>query len=96
LGKTWVEKGRALRINILDHELIEMRTKVAVASAKTHIKEQVKNFKWIERNIKEIETMSEEIRKVKSEITHLKSQIRRVDKKKKELSHETESEGRKR
>jgi predicted nucleic acid-binding Zn-ribbon protein len=93
LAKIWVEKGRARRIKLLENELNKVRLQIAVATAKTHIEEQEKNFKGIAHLIEKMDEMDERINKAKSEIAHLKSQIVRVDQKKQELSRETESEG---
>lgn len=96
LAKIWVEKGRARRIKLLEDELREVRLQIAVASARTHVDEQEKNFKGIAHLITSMEEMDEQIAKAKSQIAHLKSQIVRVDQKKQDLSRETESEGEKR
>lgn len=93
LGEIWVENGRTRRLKALEAEMKEVKTKIVVASGKTHLVEQEKNFKRISLSIRNMETMDEEINKAKTEIVHLKSQIVRLNKKAAELSLETESEG---
>lgn len=93
ISAIWVEKGRDHRFKILEDELKELDTKIAVAAGKTHLNDHEKNFKAITHTIKEMETMDEQIKKTKLEISHLKSQFVRVSQKKDELGHQTESEG---
>lgn len=93
LSQIWIESGRTRRIRIMEAELIELDTKIAVASGRTHMKDRENNFKAITRHIKEMEEMDVEIKKAKLEIGHLKSQFVRLQQKKDELSRETESEG---
>lgn len=93
LCKVWVENGRIRRLKALEVETKELKTKIIVASGKTHLLEQEKNFKQITLSIKNMERMDEEINKAKFEIAHLKSQIIRLTKRDVELGLETESEG---
>lgn len=93
LGKVWVEQGRERRIKVLEKQIERIDAEIFVASGKTHVDEQEKNFKDIKRNIQDLESMDKQIEKAKFEISHLKSQFDRIDRKKQELSRETESEG---
>lgn len=95
LSHIWVALGRAHRFEIMEAKLREYDTSIAVASSKLYQMERENDFKIIERTIKEIEEVTLQIAKAKSEIVHIKSQVERVAQKKVELSHETESEGKK-
>lgn len=95
LKQVWKESGRDRRMRILERDLKELDTKIAVASGKTHVTAQENNFKAIVHNIKEIEEINEEIKKEKLQIAHIKSQLERVSQKDDELSRQTESEGKK-
>lgn len=93
LAEIWVENGRIRRLKALEAEMKELKTKIVVASGKTHLDEQDKNFARISHSIENLETMDKGINKAKLEIAHLKSQFVRLNKKEAELSLETESEG---
>src|SRR5690349_19040032 len=57
LSAIWVDKGRARRLKVLEAELKELKTKIAVASGKMHHTEQENNFKKISMSIKNLEAM---------------------------------------
>lgn len=93
LTHVWSNKGRKRRLKNLSKEISDLELKIRVATAKPYVKERETDFHAIEERIKNIKTKEDEIEKIKMEINHLKSQIVRVDQKRDELSHETESEG---
>lgn len=95
LSNIWVALGRAHRFKIMEAKLLEIDTKITVASSKPYQMERENDFKIIERTVKEIEDLTLAIAKARSEIVHIKSQVERVGLKRTELSHETESEGKK-
>jgi predicted RNase H-like nuclease (RuvC/YqgF family) len=93
LTQVWSNKGRKRRLRNLSNEISDLELKIKVATAKPYTKERESDFYAIEERIKRIKTKEDEIEKMKMEINHLKSQIVRLDQKRDELSHETESEG---
>lgn len=95
LAKVWKESGRSHRIQIMQAELLELDTKIAVASGTTLTKTHECDFKAITNHIEDIESMDEDINKTKLETSHISSQFARLQQKKDELRRETESEGEK-
>lgn len=93
LSHVWSSKGRRQRIRDLRREIFDLNTKIRVATAKPYVSERESDFRAIEERIKNIRNKEDEIEKTKMEINHLRSQIVRLDQKRDELSHETESEG---
>lgn len=93
LAKIWREKGRNHRMESLEKDLEELRTRIKVAKGKTHHEAQEANFKKIIKHLKDIESMDKQIKQENLEIAHLKSQIKRVEEKKVQMSRETEAEG---
>lgn len=93
LSQIWLGNGRSQRINMLEQELEDVNTMIAVAAGKTHIVEQEKNFAAVRKSIDGMAEMKALIYKSKTHVSHLESQVVRFDLKQEELRQETESEG---